>query len=365
MKFRYSARNKKGELQFGFVEALNQTAALKMLGGHGLFILKLDPEKRGGFFSGLFGFLNRITKKDLAVFNRQLAVLLESGTVLGDALKIVYVQTENRILRRIIFEISSDLEAGFSFSKALERHSEIFSEFYINFLRSAETNGSLIEAFSFLGEYCGRDAVWWKKIRNFMAIFIFIAALLIIGGIFFFTSSASGLFLLIFSITFWLLIDYFRSREGRMVFANLILSVPIIGDLFKKMEASRFSEAASALLKSGVPFPRAVEISSSVADSMIYRDLFREASDALKHGKKSFLQIFFKNHVYFPALSSEMLAVAETAGKIEEAFGKIADFYSRELEEKISNLEELTHSVLMAAIVLAAILFFILILPSL
>ena len=126
MKFRYSARTKIGELQVGYIEAVNREAAFNILSGHELFILTMEPELGKRFLSNIFGFLNRVKRKDLMIFTRQFATLLEAEITLSDSLKTLYSQTRNLFLRETIFEISSDIDAGLSLSQSLERHSNIF-----------------------------------------------------------------------------------------------------------------------------------------------------------------------------------------------------------------------------------------------
>ncbi len=394
MKYRYSARTKSGELQVGFVESISKEAALNILSSHDLFVLSIESIERPAWYNGLVNFFNRIKRQDLVIFTRQFATMLEASIPLGDSLKSLYRQTKNGILREAIFEISSDISAGLSLSQALERHSNIFSEFYINLIRSAEVTGRVEEAMKFLADYLEKEMGLLTKVRNALIYPVFVVVLFIVtGGILMgvvfpqiepiFQESnialpmvtqiflAAGHFLanwwlaiiLVFIILLILVIDYFRTEEGKVVFDQLAINTPIFGNLFKKVYVARFAEAASVLIKGGIPIAQAIEISGHTIGSILYRDALHEAAESLRRGEL-LSQALEQRENFFPPLVSQMVAVGENTGRLDEMFDRISIFYTRDVDSLVSSLVELIQPALILFIgALVGLLFASILLP--
>lgn len=266
MKFSYKARTKEGELQVGNVEAGSREAAVNILLGHGLFVLSLEPVLQMRWYDRVLEFFKRVKVTDLMVFTRQFATLLASQVPLSDSLSNLYRQTSHPVLKEAVAEVASDVDAGFSLSQALERHTSIFSEFYVNMVKSAEVTGRLSEILDFLADYLEKEATLVAKVKNaliypvmvillFLVVVIvmvsfvlpqitpifeeadidlpFFTELLLSGGTFFARWWwAVGILLLIFVL---MIIDYFQTREGKVVLDELSLRLPVVGPLFQKL----------------------------------------------------------------------------------------------------------------------------------
>ncbi|OGY64755.1 MAG: hypothetical protein A3J53_02590 [Candidatus Harrisonbacteria bacterium RIFCSPHIGHO2_02_FULL_40_20] len=394
MKFRYSARTKLGELQVGFVEAASREAAFGLLSGHDLFILKLEAELEKRPFAALLGIFRRVSRKDLMIFTRQFATLLQAEVVLGDSLKILHTQTSNKTLQSVILEVSSDIDAGLSLSQALERHGDIFSEFYINLIRSAEVTGRMDESMSFLADFLEKDMNLVAKIRNaliypaFILGLFFVVVIILVVAVFpqlrpIFADAQVDLplvtkllldggallldwwwaMVVIFGVCIWVIIDYFRTKEGRAVWNQLIIGLPVLGQVFRKMYIARFAEAARILLKGGIPIAQAIEISGHTLANVVYREVLQEAAEGIRRGE-SLSQILSKYSSAFPPLVSQMVAVGESTGRLEEMLGRIATFYIREVDTVVDNLVELIQPVVMVIVgVLVGLLFASILIP--
>jgi type IV pilus assembly protein PilC len=186
-KFKYQARSKTGELQVGFVEGSTKESAANTLTAHELYVLSIESAEKQSLGKALFGFLNRVKIKDLMLFTRQLATLLESEMPLNGALQSLYQQTSNSTLKESVFQILQDVESGLSFSQALEKQRPIFSDFYVSMVRSAEVTGRLEESMLFLASYMEREAKWKGKIANAMiypavllALFVVVAIVMVV-----------------------------------------------------------------------------------------------------------------------------------------------------------------------------------------
>jgi type IV pilus assembly protein PilC len=379
-KFKYNARTQDGELQTGFVDAANRQAAMNILTGHDLFILSLEGAEKISWFQKTFNFLNRVKINDVMVFTRQFATLMESKVPLDNSLRSLHQQTSNQILKEAIAEVSSDIDAGLSLSQALERQPSIFSEFYVNMIRSAEITGRLEEVMSFLADYLEKEAGWRSRIRNALiypstvvALFGVVAVVMLvvvfpqIGPIFEESNVelpiltqiflSSGYFLLewwwlltvIGVMLVFLAIDYFQKDEGKAVLNEIVIKLPVLGKIFKKIYVARFAESISVLIRGGIPLTQALEISSHTIGNAIYREILHEIAEGVRGGA-SFSNLLSENEYYFPPLVGQMVAIGENTGRLEEILGRVSAFFTREVNDVLNNLVELIQPILIAVI---------------
>jgi len=247
---------------------------------------------------------------------------------------------------------------------------------------------------TFLADYLEKEAVLLSKVRNALiypvivvALFIIVAGLMLttvipqVKPIFeeagvqlpFFTKILllSGDFLLNWwwalimavAVLFFLVLDYLETEEGKAVFDQFRVEVPVIGNLFRKLYVARFAEALSVLLKGGVPVAQAIEIAGHTIGNYVYQDLLHEAAEGVRRGEL-LSQIFEKSQVYFPPLVAQMIAIGETTGRLDDMLSRISRFYSREVDNIVGNLVELIQPALMVSIgVLVGLLFASILLP--
>lgn len=394
MRFQYTARLKSGETQEGNVYADSRDEALRILEGHELYVLALQEVRLPKWYTNLVAFFNRVRRKDVMIFTRQLAAMLEAGMPLADALRILYRQTRNQYFKEVIFDMSTDIDAGLSFSQALARRGEIFSDFYVNLVRSAEVTGRVQEVMNFLADYLEEQLVLIGKIRSAMVYPAFVSSLfavvvaILLGLVFpqigpIFTESGADLpfvtefFLNLgtFIANWWIaliiafitllvvVIDYFRSKEGRLVWDVIVLRLPVFGPLFGKVYIARFAEGMRILIKGGIPITDALEISAKTIGSATYAEEVLMIAQSVRGGEllSNTLQ---SRPDYFPNLVSQMVAVGENTGRTEDMFERIGTFYTREVNDVVKNLVELIQPVLMVVLgVLVGALFASLLVP--
>lgn len=394
MKYQYSARTKSGELQVGYVESGSREAAFQMLTGHDLFVLSIETERAATVLTRVADYFRRVKLLDIAIFTRQFATMLEAEIPLGDTLKSLYRQTKNQILRETIFEISSDIDAGLSLSQALGKHGAIFNNFYVNLVRSAEVTGRVEEVMGFLADYLEKEHALRSKVKNalvypaFVVGLFFVVAGILIGVVFpqigpIFEESGvqlplptriligAGEFiadwwfavLVVAAILLFTLIDYARSREGRIVVDQISVKLPVVGQLVVKTYVARFAEAVNVLIRGGIPIAQAIEVSADTIGSDVYKEALKEAAAGIRRGElmSSALQ---QNETYFPPIVSQMIAVGEATGKIDDMLKRLAAFYTREVDDLVANLVELIQPALMVVVgVLTGLLFASLLLP--
>ncbi len=378
-KFNYKARTKDGGLQVGNVEASNRDTALSILLSHQLFVLSLEPVVEDNWYTRVLDFFKRVKTQDLMIFTRQFSTLLASQVPLSDSLANLYKQTTKPVLKEALYEIANDVDAGFSLSQALERHRGIFSEFYVNMIKSAEVTGRLSEVLNFLADYLEKQATLVSKVKNaltypaFVIVLFIIVVIVMVTMVFpqilpifsesdvelpFLTKVLLGLstfmadwwwiILVAFGVVVVLLVDYFQTDEGKAVRDTLALKAPVLGPMFQKLYIARFAESARVLIKGGLTIPQAVEISSHTIGNVVYRERLHEAAEQVRKGK--LLSQTLIGLEEFPPLVGQLISVGESTGRLEDLLGKVTDFYSREVDDMVNNLVTLIQPLLMVVI---------------
>jgi len=393
MKYNYQARTKTGDLQVGTVEAASREAAVNILSSHELYLLSLELLKEGRYLDQIFKFFRRVKKKDLMIFSRQFATLLSAKIPLANALKTLYNQTDNLILREVINEMAADIEAGLSLSQALEKHPEVFSEFFVNMVRSAEVTGRIESVMNFLAEYLEKETALISRVRNALiypiiviVLFLVVAGLMVtfvlpqiapvfeeagvslpiftlalinVGN---FTAEWWWLLLVVILLFIFLLADYFRSSEGKIVYDEISLKLPVLGGLSRQLIITRFTEATSVLIRGGIPITQAIEIASRTIGNAVYRDILHQAAERVRGGE--LMSQALEASGYFPALVCQLIAVGESTGRLEDLLSRISTYYTREIDDLVANLVELIQPALIIIIgVFVGLLFASILLP--
>lgn len=377
MKFKYQAKTKDGEMQVGFVEAASRDSAAAVLTSHELFVLSLVAEAAPNVLDRLASFFNRVGQKDLVVFARQLSTLLEARLPLNDALKILEQQTENKLLKEAIYQVSEDIDAGLSFSQALERQTNIFPSYYTEMVRAAEVTGNLNEVANFLADYTEKEGNLASKISSaliypavVLALFLAVGFILLtfvypsLGSVFAQNGVAlpwytqillsTGLFLekwwpavlIGLIVVFALGMNYAESDEGQAVLDEMKIKTPIAKNIFVPVVLARFGNAAALLVHGGIPIAQSLEILSHMLGNSLYRDVTHNIAEDVRQGSL-LSESIAKYPGYFPALVSQMVAVGETTGKVEEMFSRVSAIYTREADQTANNLVDLIQPVMM------------------
>jgi len=375
-KFRYTGRNDLGEIQSGVVEAGNRDLAIKILQDNKIYVLSLESLEKKGFLDGLLQLFQRVKTKDLMIFTRQLSVLLSAKVQLVDSLKALYNQVTDPLLKDAIFDVFTDVEGGMYFSQALAKHPKVFSDFFVNMVRSAELSGRLEETLNYLADYLEKDNNLKTKLRNamiypafiiavFLAVMILVVTVVIpqLKGIF--TESGSqlpfitralmgvgdfllnwGVAIIIFLIiAIFLFVRYIKTPEGKAFWQQLLLSLPIVGPIQKKVAISRFASSCGALLKGGLPIASSLEISGKIVSNVVYEEILTKTADAIRSGGT--ISDFLAQYPnYFSPMVIQMIAVGEVSGQVDELMQKVADFYSDEVDQTAANLAEIIQPVL-------------------
>jgi type IV pilus assembly protein PilC len=377
MKFKYQAKTKEGEMQVGFVDAANRDAVAAILTAHDLFILSIEEAETVRWYDRVSALLNRVRRKDLIVFMRQLATLLEVQIPLNQALKILIDQTANPILKEAVLEMVEDIDAGLSLSQAMQRQSAIFPEFFTEMIRAAEVTGNLNQVSTFLADYAEKEGELATKVSSaliypaiVLGLFVVVAGVMIafvfpqLGAVFaqngvvlpWYTQALLnfGSFvqrwwpaILIAVIMLGLVsVDYLATDEGSAIIDDLKLRLPVMRTIYLPVIMARFGDAAALLLHGGIPITQSIEIMGHMVGNISYREVFHNVAEDVRQGEL-FSASVAKYQGYFPQLVGQMVAVGESTGKMEEMFARIGAIYTREADTVTGNLVELIQPILM------------------
>lgn len=394
MKFKYQARTKNGELQVGFVEAGSRDGAIQILGGHDLFVLKVESSESIGPLDRVNAFLGKPHRKDMIIFSRQFATLLEARLPLNNALKILSEQTQNKALKAAIIQVTEDIDAGLSFSQAMARQTNIFPDYYIEMVRAAEVTGNMSEVSAFLADYTEKEADLASKASSAMvypgivlALFVVVAFILLtfvypsLGSVFtengvtlpWYTQVllTTGNFLakwwpaviVAAAVLGFVIVDYFQTAEGKALIDDAKITLPILKKVYTPVIMARFGNSASLLVHGGVPIAQSMEIIGHMVDNVLYRDVIHDVAEDVRQGLL-LSQAIAKHPHFFPDLVPQMIAVGETTGKVEDMFNRLSGIYTREADEITNNLVELIQPILMIGMgVMVGLLFASILIP--
>jgi len=394
MKFEYQARDQAGQLQVGFIEAENKDSAARKIIDNNLYILALTEVNKKGAQASFVNMFNRVNQKDIVIFTRQFATLLESDVPLSESLRTLAAQTRNLTLKEAIIWIQKDVDSGLSLSQAMKRHENIFTEFYVNMLLSAEATGRIDEVMTFMADYLEKQAALASKVRNALIYPIFLTSFLFIVLIFMsivvfpqiesvfkelevelpmMTKALIGFGTFITNwwwavlaggtFTIFAFKDYFKSKEGRVFLGEIMIRLPMFNRILKNMYVARFADSISVLTKGGVPIVQAIEITARTMGSAVYGEILKLIADEVKNGML-LSQALLKHPKYFPPLVSQMLAIGEQTGKMDKLLSKVSSFYSKEVEDLVSGLTEFIQPILMIIVgVVVGLLFYSILAP--
>ena len=368
MLFSYKTISKEGEKGEGEIEAFNMDTAIASLQNRGLIVSSINPaDESGGDILKKIPFLNRVSNKDIVMLSRQMSTLFESRVSALKVFKLIAAGNENLVLRKHLLQVTDDLQGGASISSALSRHPDIFSDFYVNMVKSGEESGHIDQTFQYLADYLDRNYEVSSKAKNALiypafVIFTFLSVMVLMFTVIlpkitaiikesaqevpFYTKVifwASDMFiqnwvliLLALIAAIAGLIWYSRTEEGKRWIANTRLYIPYVGNLYQKLYLSRFSDNMSTMILSGIPMLKAIEITSSIIGSEVYEEILNEASTRVKAGQA--LSVALDERKEIPSILTQMIKVGEETGELGNILKTMSKFYQREVSNSVDTL---------------------------
>jgi len=362
--YAWKGKSRQGKVQEGVLVADTKDAVVASLRKQQIMVTAVT-EKGKEFALPKFG--GGISRKEVAIFTRQFSVMIDAGLPLVQCLEILGSQQENRTFQKILFQVRQDVESGATLADALRPHEKAFDDLYCNMVAAGESGGILDTILQRLSTYIEKivklrsavrsalvypiaviliaiAVVWiilWKVIPTFATLFeglgaqlplptrITIAASHFIGAFWWAVFGAIGLVV-------FLLNRYHKTDEGRRRLDGILLKLPVLGNVLRKIAVARFYRTLGTLISSGVPILEGLAITARTAGNAVVEDAILATRKSIEEGKT--IAEPLKASEVFPPMVVQMVAVGEQTGALETMLNKIADFYEDEVDEATANL---------------------------
>jgi len=376
--YAYKVRDRRGTLITGEIVSESQDLVLAKLREQHYIPLEVKAKSRG--LQREFRILPQKAKlKDLSVFSRQFATMVNSGLPLLRTLAILEEQTQGKYLAKVVGEMRLDVEKGVSLSSAMAKHPRAFNQLFVSMVRAGETAGTLDSVLLRLADTIEREVSLRRQIKSAMTYPIVVASLvvLILSAMLIFvvptfkdlykqlggtlplptrilvgvSDVVRGYFLIVVGVIVagvWLFRRWIKTEKGRMAFDRFKLRIPVFGPLVHKTALSRFARTLSVLNRSGVPILQSLEIVQDTVNNSVVATAVKDLQAGVKEGES--LATPLSRHKVFPAMVVQMMAVGEETGALDTMLEKIANFYDEEVEATVESLTALIEPVLIAVV---------------
>jgi type IV pilus assembly protein PilC len=335
--------------------------------------VQIDEKKSAGFH---FSLKKRVSQTEVAIFTRQFSVMLDAGLPLIQALDAIAQQHPNKGFKAVLEQVKSDVEAGSTLSAALERHPKVFDNLYTNMVAAGETGGILDTILQRLCQFIEKIVklkralrsaliypttilsiacvvviiILWKVVPVFRTLFegfnvdlplptrIVIAASGILERYMIF-------FVFFIGLCVWGIRTYYKTEKGRHNIDKILLNLPILGDVFRKIAVARFTRTLATLLTSGVPILDGLDITAKTAGNAILEDVIHEVRQRIEEGGTMAEPMRQSN--FFPSMVTQMVSVGESTGEMDAMLVKVADYFEEEVDTTMANLMTILEPFLM------------------
>ena len=379
--FSYQAKAIGGKFIKGEVEATSIVEARVKLRAQQLIPVKLAPKGQGGVAAAtqLQLFKPSVKSKELQIFTRQFATLINSGIPIVQSLQILGNGTANVTFRDSILKIKADVESGRRLGDALAKFPEIFDYLYVNLVRAGEEVGVLDTILGRLATYIEKSVRLKSKVKGamFYPVAVLFIAIGVIAAIMTFVipkfekmfagmgQELPWMTVQVITLSHWFrdnwylfiggivgvvvsITQYYKTKEGRRVLDKILIQLPLFGPIIQKSGIARFSRTLSTMLSSGVGVLESLEISARTVGSTVIEETILAAKVIVQEGK-SMVSAFAKNR-HFPDMVVQMIGIGEQTGALDVMLGKVADFYEEEVDYAVGALTSLIEPLLMVGL---------------
>jgi type IV pilus assembly protein PilC len=361
--FTYTARTPSGDIQSGEIDVHNREEVVGYLRRNRLVPVKVEEKKAEASFSLGTG----IATRDIVIFTRQFATMINSGLPLVQSLDILAKQSENKSLRRVIEEILYDVESGQTLADAMGAHPKVFSDLYKNMVAAGEAGGILDTILLRLATFLEKADALRRKIKGAMiypAVILTVAAAAVTVLLLFVIPTFQAMFesagvplpaptLFVIALSrllqsYWFFIfggllalaflvrQWYQTPGGQLTIDRSLLTVPILGPLQRKAAIARFTRTLGTLVSSGVSILDGLEITARTAGNRVIHDAIMESRKSIAGGET--ISEPLKKSGVFPPMVVQMINVGEQTGGLDEMLTKIADFYDEEVDAAVEAL---------------------------
>lgn len=387
-KYQYEARSLAGKLSHGVVEAKDENEAKIRLRAKQLIPIKIKVVQDKTTVQSVSFFAPKVKSKELQIFTRQFATLVNAGIPILDSLKILSDGATDKMIKEALIQIRASIETGRRLSDSMLLHPRVFDSLYCNMIRAGEEAGILDTILIRLSVYSEKN----EKIKNqvkgalVMPLLILCAAIVIITGIIlfiipkfqeFYKSSNKPLpgltqMVVDFSASFrsnwyiyfgvlmfvvYAIVTYINTPAGKKIFDRLLINSPVFGQVVQKSSVARMSRTLSTLLSSGISMIECIDIASRTAGNSVIEEALEACKNSVMVGKPFHLPLSRQKEI--PPMVAQMVGIGEQSGSIDTMLAKVADFYEDEVENAVRAMTSLIEPLMM--IVLGGVIAFILV----
>jgi len=372
----WKGRDSKAGLVSGELTAESEAAVIEALRKKNIIVssVRLKPKELKLSFGA-----PKVANKDLSIFTRQFATMINAGLPLVSCLEIQAAQVENPTFRKVLETIKNDVEGGSTLAEALKRQKHVFSELYINMAAAGEAGGILDNILQRLAIYLEKADALIAKVKRAMIMPVILttvavgaAAVLLIFVIPIFEKMFASMgaklpaptlfvvglskFLQKFIIPIIIVVTaaiisiqrWYKTDKGQLYLDSLMLKLPILGNLQQKSAIARFARTLGTLLSSGVAILDALEITAKTAGNRVVQDAIMAARKSIGGGET--ISAPLKTMKIFPPMVVQMIAVGEATGGLDEMLNKIADFYDEEVDGAVEGLTAAMEPIIMVVL---------------
>lgn len=368
--YQYRAKDRSGKTLKSQMEAENERQVSEILKSKDLTIIEIKPPATGMSQDiELPEFLKRPPGlKQVAIFSKQMATLINAGVPLVQSLAILQKQMENKDFQNVVGDMRADIETGTPFSETVAKHPKIFNRLFINLVRAGETSGTLDAVLDRIAGFQEKQLVLQGKIKSALTYPVVVLVFAILITWFLLTTIVpqfssiliqlnaplplitkilmtvseilqkyTWVVLIIFGIIFALYRWYYQTHDGRRRIDLIKLRMPVFGNLIQKSAISSFARTFGLLISSGVNIIESLEITKGTADNAIVEDTIENAKNVVMVGEQMSNSLAAAPEV-FPPMVVSMISIGEETGSLDNMLGKVADFYEREVDEAVDSL---------------------------
>src|SRR6266540_1212526 len=372
--YQYSVRDTGGKLMSGTLVADNRDLASARLREMGLIPIKIE-QQRGKTMRREISLSNRVKLKDISIFSRQFATMVNSGLPILKGLVILEEQTESKILAKAIASVRTDVEGGASLSAAMAKHPKIFNNLYVAMVKSGEAGGVLEAVLQRIAVTLEGEVALRQRIRSAMTYPIVVAGfvtLILLAMLLFIVPQFQGLysqlggtlplptrillavsnalkhsFIIVFLVLVAMIIGlrrFIKTKRGRELWDRFKLRVPVFGPLFQKTALARFSRVFGVMSSSGVPILQSLEVVSETVNNSLMSAAILDVQSSVKEGES--ISKPLARHPVFPPMVVQMLSVGEQTGSLDEMLEKISVYYDEEVKAAVDSLTSLIEPIM-------------------
>ena len=375
--FEYTARNLKGDLEKGQVDLPSRDDVVAHLRKNRLVVVQVRQAPKSVSLGGMFK--GGVKTRDVVIFTRQFATMINAGLPLVQALDILAQQTENKVLADVTRQVVYDVESGQTLADALRKHPKAFSDLYVNMVAAGEAGGILDTILQRLAEFLEKNDAIIRKVKGAMvypAVIMSVAVIAIAVLLIFVIPTFQTMFasvnlelplptrivigmskiltgywwaiLAVIGLTIFSINRYYKTVSGRLQIDRLLLKFPVLGDVLRKSAVSRFTRTLGTLVSSGVSILDGLEITARTAGNMVIHNAVMESRQSIAGGDT--IAAPLQRSKVFPPMVISMIAVGEQTGGLDEMLSKIADFYDEEVDAAVSTLLSLMEPVMIVVL---------------